>query len=130
MDYETSISSGISVYHYSASVSEIENAIGRVATKSVNRGDLRRSAESPPYDRSAAFFEVSKEDVISPEKAVSKCLELLERSSNKDTLDAGSVSVILRLFDPGFIQLNLGKATLKRLADAGASLVIENRNPP
>ena len=126
VEYTTDLTCKISVYHYSASVSEIEDAVGRKATKSVNRGDARPRADSPPHDRSSAHFEIVQRQDIEPAQAISECLDVIEAAS-KGILGTGSVWVIVGLHDADFVQINFEDDLLKRLGNIGASLALENR---
>ena len=129
MEYRTNLTCRFSIYHYSASVSEIEEAIGRKASKSVNRGDPRPRADSPPFDRSSAHFDIVELGEHEPAQAISDCLDVVEASSSADLLNNGSVWIIVGLYDPRFVQINIEDSLLKRLGDAGVSLAIENRSP-
>ena len=126
MEYTTDLTCKFSVYHYSATASEIEDAVGRKATKSVNRGDARPRADSPPYDRSSAHFEIVPKQDIEPAQAISKCLDVIEASST-DVLGTGSVWIIVGLYDADFVQINFEDELLKRMGKAGVSLALENR---
>lgn len=129
MEYSTNLTCKVSIYHYSASVPEIEEAIGRKASRSANRGDPRPRAESPPFDRSSAHFEIVKQQEIEPAQAIAECLAVIESSDSTDLLNSGSIWIILGLFDPEFVQVNLEDSLLKRLGDASVGLAIENRCP-
>jgi hypothetical protein len=129
MEYATTLTCKVSVYHYSASVSEIEEAIGRTAFKSVNRGDPRPRADSPPFDRSSAHFEIVKQQEIEPARAIAECLEIIESSASTDILSNASIWIIVGLLDPNFVQVNLEDSLLKRIGGASVSLAIENRCP-
>ena len=126
VEYTTDLTCKFSVYHYSATASEIEDAVGRKATKSVNRGDARPRADSPPYDRSSAHFEIVPKQDIEPAQAISKCLDVIEASST-DVLGTGSVWIIVGLYDADFVQINFEDELLKRMGKAGVSLALENR---
>ena len=127
MEYTTNLTCKVSVYHYSASVLEIEQAVGRKASKSANRGDARPRADSPPFDRSSAHFDIVQQQEVEPAQAISKCLDVIAAATSVDLLSEGSVWITVGLYDPDFVQINLEDELLKRLGDAGVSLAIENR---
>jgi len=129
VEYKTNLTCKFSLYHYSATVSEIEEAMGRKASKSVNRGDPRPKADSPPFDRSSAHFDIVNMGEHEPARAISDCLDIIEASSSTELIDNGSLWIIVGLYDPEFVQVNLEDSLLKRLGDAGVSLTIENRSP-
>lgn len=126
MEYTTDLTCRFSVYHYSATASEIEDAVGRKATESIDRGEAHPRADSPPYDRTSAHFEIVSKQNIEPAQAISSCLDVIEASSSS-VLSTGSVWIIVGLYDVDFVQINFEDELLKRMGQAGVSLALENR---
>jgi hypothetical protein len=127
MEYTTNLNCSISIFHQSLSVAAIESAIGRKALRSTNRGDVRPSTRSAPFDRSSAHFTVAADGERDPQKAISDCLDIIEKSADIDVLRQAALWIILGLLDPGFVQVVICQDLIERLSRTGVALAIENR---
>ncbi len=129
MKYETVLSADVLLLHPSMSVQEIEHFIGMSAIKSHSVGDMRILGDKSVYKNSYCKFQVFHKLVRDPEAALDKCMKILPSAYDNFSMSGGEIWIILKIYDPNFVQLNFDSTYFEELHKLSANLAIENHLP-
>jgi len=129
MKYCTLMSADVMTRHYEIDTQKMIDAFGMVASKSHTKGDTRTLGNHSEYKDNQCRFVVAENLDVDPEEMIDLCLKpitLILQTLDGFIRSGGTIWIILKLHDPSFVQLNLERKVISKLADVGVELAIEN----
>lgn len=132
MSYSFLASADLRLWHPTLTVEEFERACRTKSTTSHSKGMRSPYGDRTEYRDNYCSMEIVARDVHDPHRIIIKCLNLigqLIKAEPQFRETGGRVWIILKIYDPEFLQITLNLKQMSELLKYGAAICFENQNP-